>query len=226
LCANQGGIVVFGQLTWPTCRMKEGDVVDEKSIEAFARGIVAGTVQPDRKSEEIPEDDMEGNVKIIVGNTWEKIARDPKKDVFVFLHAPWCAHCKNLEPTWRKLATRFKDIDSVVIAKMDGTANDQTDVEVDGFPFLVFLKAEEGHKGTAPRNAIYLPRREFVTLVEWRCHTCSQGCHGAGLIYTGERTLKSMTKFIKRHAVIPYELRKKSSESTEATDSADAKDEL
>jgi len=60
------------------------------------------------------------------------------------VYAPWCGHCKTLAPIYKKLAKRFKDIDSVVIAKLDGTANEHPDLDVQGFPTLVFYPAAEG----------------------------------------------------------------------------------
>lgn len=41
-----------------------------------------------------------------------------------------CGHCKQLEPIYKKLAKRFKKIDSVVIAKMDGTENEHAEVNL------------------------------------------------------------------------------------------------
>lgn len=121
----------------------------EKSIEAFAAGILDGSIQPQLKSEEIPEEgeDMDGNVQVVVGKSFDTIVKDPKKDVLLEIYAPWCGHCKNLEPIYKKLATRFKSIDTVVIAKMDGTANEHAEVEVQGFPHIVFYPAKEGAAG-------------------------------------------------------------------------------
>jgi thiol-disulfide isomerase/thioredoxin len=62
------------------------------------------------------------------------------------VYAPWCGHCKQLEPVFKKLAKRFAKVDSVVIAKMDGTENEHPELEVKGFPTLFFVPAEKGAK--------------------------------------------------------------------------------
>jgi protein disulfide-isomerase A1 len=127
------------------------DAFSEDSIERFAGGILDGTIQPQLKSEEIPEagEDVDGHVQIVVGKSFDAIVKDSKKDVLLEIYAPWCGHCKNLEPIYKKLATRFKDIDSVVIAKMDGTANEHAEVNVQGFPHIAFYPAKEGAEGVS-----------------------------------------------------------------------------
>jgi protein disulfide-isomerase A1 len=129
------------------CRFTES--LTEAKIEAFAAGILDGTIQPKFKSEDIPEagQDLDGHVQIVVGKTFDAIVKDPKKDVLLEVYAPWCGHCKNLEPIYKKLATRFKDIDSVVVAKMDGTANEHAELEVQAFPHIMFFPAKEGAEG-------------------------------------------------------------------------------
>jgi protein disulfide-isomerase A1 len=86
-------------------------------------------------------------VQIVVGKSFDDIVKSSKKDVLLEVYAPWCGHCKTLEPIYKKLATRFKDIDSVVIAKMDGTANEHAEINMQGFPHIVFYPAKEGAHG-------------------------------------------------------------------------------
>ena len=62
------------------------------------------------------------------------------------MYAPWCGHCKKLDPIYKKLAKRFKKVDSVVIAKMDGTENEHPDIDVKGFPTIMFFPAGEEQK--------------------------------------------------------------------------------
>ncbi len=80
-------------------------------------------------------------VAIIVGKNFESIVMDAKKDVLLEVYAPWCGHCKKLEPIYKKLAKRFASVESVVIAKMDGTENEHPNVEAKGYPTILFFPA-------------------------------------------------------------------------------------
>jgi thiol-disulfide isomerase/thioredoxin len=64
--------------------------------------ILKGLVKPYLKSEEPVKN--EGSMKVVVGKNFDEIVRDPKKDVFIMLYAPWCGHCQSLAPIWDEMA--------------------------------------------------------------------------------------------------------------------------
>ena len=88
--------------------------------------IPTGDVKHKVKSQSIPKKSS-GPVTVVVGKTFDKIVLDNYKDVLIELYAPQCIHCKQLEPVYRDLAKRFKDVEGLVIAKMDATENDSPD---------------------------------------------------------------------------------------------------
>ena len=57
------------------------------------------------------------------------------------MYAPWCGHCKSLEPVFESVALAFANEPRVVIAKLDGTKNDFDLHPVQGFPTLLFFPA-------------------------------------------------------------------------------------
>lgn len=90
------------------------------------------------KSQRAPKKQT-GPVVVVVADTFDKIVKDESKDVLIELYAPWCGHCKKLEPKYEALATKLKGESNLVIAKMDATANDLPDnYSASGFPTIYF----------------------------------------------------------------------------------------
>lgn len=88
---------------------------------------------------------QEGPVKVVVARNFQAEVLETQKDVLIEFYAPWCGHCKTLEPTYKKLAKQLaKTNPDVVVAKVDATANDIDPLfKVEGFPTLFFLRAKE-----------------------------------------------------------------------------------
>ncbi|TXG73856.1 hypothetical protein EZV62_002435 [Acer yangbiense] len=124
----------------------DGELTMDK-IKAFGENFLEDKLKPFFKSDPIPESN-DGDVKIVVGNNFDEIVLDESKDVLLEIYAPWCGHCQSLEPIYDKLAKHLRSIESLVIAKMDGTTNEHPRAKSDGFPTILFFPA--GNKSFDP----------------------------------------------------------------------------
>jgi protein disulfide-isomerase A1 len=103
----------------------------------------SGALKPHVKSEEIPESN-DAPVKTVVAHTFKDIVYDSAKDVLVEFYAPWCGHCKKLVPIYDELGSLYSKVPSVVVAKIDATANDvPPKLNIRGFPTILLFKADQ-----------------------------------------------------------------------------------
>lgn len=53
-----------------------------------------------------------------MAENFDSIVNDESKDVLIEFYAPWCGHCKSLEPKYKELGekVRFLELDVVLFA--------------------------------------------------------------------------------------------------------------
>ncbi|XP_044480977.1 protein disulfide-isomerase like 2-1-like [Mangifera indica] len=114
------------------------------------------------------------NVVVLTADNFDAVVLDESKDVLVEFYAPWCGHCKNLAPTYEKVATAFKMEEDVVITNLD--ADKYKDLAekygVSGYPTLKFFpksnKAGEDYEGDRDLD-------DFVSFINEKCGTSRDG---------------------------------------------------
>lgn len=124
----------------------------EDNVKSFFDSYASGKLDAYMKTQDIPESN-DDDVFVLVGKNFKTVIGSDK-DVFVEFYAPWCGHCKRLAPEYEKVGATFKDVDNMVVAKIDATEND-TPEEIKGFPTLIFYPAgtKEGEKYNGERTA-------------------------------------------------------------------------
>jgi protein disulfide-isomerase A1 len=118
------------------------------------------------KSEPEPQED-DSPVKMLVGTTFRRIARDEKKDVLVDFYAPWCGHCRKFEPLYKELAKKLKHVKTISIAKIDATRNEIEGMTIMSFPTIILFT------GGGQEQIPFQGSRQPDDIVRWlhqRCH--------------------------------------------------------
>jgi len=151
----------------------ENKLATTKELRKWLDSIVKGEVKPVLKSDPIPIEN-DDPVYVAVGKTVKDVAYQADKDVLLEIYAPWCGHCKQLIPTYEKLAKILESVDSIQIAKLNGETNQYAHVAnglMEGYPTLLLFRAN--HKSDPIR-------------------------------YAGDRTFDDLLKFLKDNADIPF----------------------
>ncbi|KAL3129780.1 protein disulfide isomerase [Cryptosporidium hominis] len=146
------------------CRFSGPDLLKNSNLEHFIQDFASGRLSPYFKSEEPPsEEDNDGPVRIVVSKTFKKEVIEINLDVLIVFYAPWCGHCRKLEPDYNVLAQRLRGIsDKLKIAKIDGSQNEVENIQILGYPSILLFKS-----GMKTEPILYNGDRSVANMIEW-----------------------------------------------------------
>ncbi|KAM9819167.1 protein disulfide-isomerase [Syngnathus typhle] len=124
---------------------------DADSIEAFCQDYLDGKAKAKMQSEPIPEGWDQRPVKELVGSTFEQVAFNPNKTVFVLFYVPYSPESRAVFPLWEELAEAFEARDDVAVARIDASAND------------IEMSVQSGYPAFCLFPAVYAERAVFYT---------------------------------------------------------------
>ena len=146
-----------------------GADLTEPAVRSFVAQYLAHTLRPQLSSEPEPRaDDVRAHaVTKVVGTSWDRIVRDPARDVFVLYYTDWCPHCKAFADTWNTVALTLQSARPfLTIAAYNWALNEVAhEIKIHGFPALVFYPARDKdhpvtYTGDMSEKDIY----EFIVL--------------------------------------------------------------
>ena len=95
-----------------------------------------------------PGDFTDKDVVVLTAATFDETVSNSEGIWMIEFYAPWCGHCKKLEPKWNEAATRLKG--KVNFAKVDMTLDENLPFKdrfgISGFPSIFFWEAGSDKK--------------------------------------------------------------------------------
>jgi protein disulfide-isomerase A1 len=130
-------------------RFEFSEELSEAALLKFATDLKDNKAKKLLRSETVPEGDsaVEGSIHTVVGTNYQDFVNQDKH-VIVEFFAPWCEHCKKLDPRLKKAAKYMTERSSdIVVGKIDGTQNDVDGLEVTSYPTLfLYPKGDKSNK--------------------------------------------------------------------------------
>ncbi|XP_023336039.1 probable protein disulfide-isomerase A4 [Eurytemora carolleeae] len=145
-------------------RMAVEEDFEPESLGNFVEGLRTGKVKPFMKSLPVPKR-QDSIIRKIVADNYDEEIHMVKKDAVLFFYAPWCGHCKEMDPVLKKVAKKItKTNENIVFGKIDGTVNDKPYMfpNLKGYPSLFFISAYEKYD-----PILYQGDKSYKSVKDW-----------------------------------------------------------
>jgi len=124
----------------------EKNNINERDILKFVNDWENKKLKSYVKSSEEPKDN-DGDVFIVVGNTYEKEVINNEKDVVILFYSPLCYKCKALLPKYEIVAEKLKSKNpKLLLAKIDGIENEVETIDDHTFPKIRLYPGNKKNK--------------------------------------------------------------------------------
>ncbi|XP_023273166.1 protein disulfide-isomerase-like [Seriola lalandi dorsalis] len=167
-------ITLLGLLLWASCAQAddadENQDRSEETSKETAEETSVETEEEEEETEEAPkkekttEIEEEEDVMVLHINNFAR-ALSENQYVLVEFYAPWCGHCKQLEPQYAEAAGKLKAEESAMrLAKVDATEERELaeEFEIGGFPSLkLFIN------GDREQPIDYTGKRSAEGIIQW-----------------------------------------------------------
>jgi protein disulfide-isomerase A1 len=139
--------------------MVDDQKIKQEAITKFIDNYLGGKVSPYIRSEEVPDEDFDRNVRVVVGENFQNAIMDAKTNVVLLVYStiyPGSAtQDANIHETLSKVGEVFKDSEDVLIAKVEGTLNEiYPHYKSHTYPKIYFLPVEKKHEPVVFEGAV------------------------------------------------------------------------
>ncbi|XP_040892268.1 protein disulfide-isomerase A2 [Toxotes jaculatrix] len=170
-------VTLLGLLLWASCIQADGsdensdkqaetqeETSKETAEETSAEAETEEETEEEPKKEKTTEIEEEKDVMVLHINNFAR-ALSENQYLLVEFYAPWCGHCKQLEPLYAEAAGKLKEEQPAMrLAKVDATEEKELAEEFDigGFPSLKLFV-----NGDRKQPIDYTGKRSVEGIIQW-----------------------------------------------------------
>ncbi|XP_072240910.1 protein disulfide-isomerase A2 [Leuresthes tenuis] len=192
-------ITLLALLLWASC-IQANDSDDNADKQTDAEGDASEETTEDTSEEETDETpkkektteiEEEKDVMVLHINNFAR-ALSENKYLLVEFYAPWCGHCKQLEPVYAEAAEKLKTEEPAIrLAKVDATEERELadEFDVGNFPTLKLFT-----DGDRKQPVDYSGKRSVVGIIQWMKRRTGPGAQDID-------TADSAAEFINAHNI-------------------------